>query len=214
MFRKVEAQIETYNTLLSKADLDTNEQKVKDEIAKVERTYTPDRRLAVDVKFDNKTMKLDKFLSLMKQQLSDLSEKKNVREMYDTNLFHNIDGENIDVSTEDAREGLKRDIAALERQIQEREQTLAEIDNYVVTLLSGEMGQLNIAHTNSRFVKTADKPSKEEILDPVEDYYNELYDDTPGSPNYGKLMTHPEKHRNELSTEASTQTSKPKFKKK
>ena len=213
MFRKVEAQIETYNTLLSKADLDTNEQKVKDEIAKVERTYTPDRRLAVDVKFDNKTMKLDKFLSLMKQQLSDISEKKNVREMYDTNLFHNIDGENIDVSTEDAREGLKRDIAALERQIQEREQTLAEIDNYVVTLLSGEMGQLNIAHTNSRFVKTADKPSKEEILYPVEDYYNELYDDTPGSPNYGKLMTHPERHRNELSTEAQTKTSNPKFKK-
>ena len=212
MFRKVEAQIETYNTLLSKADLDTNEQKVKDEIAKVERTYTPDRRLAVDVKFDNKTMKLDKFLSLMKQQLSDISEKKNVREMYDTNLFHNIDGKNINVSTEDATEGLKRDIAALERQIQEREQTLAEIDNYVVTLLSGEMGQLNIAHTNAKFIKIAVQPTEEEVLEPVEEYFDKLYDESEGSPNYGKIMTHPEKHRNELSTEAKTSVAR--FKKK
>ena len=213
MFRKVEAQIETYQTLLSKADFDTNIQKIKDEVTKIERAYTPDKTIAIDVKFDNQTMKLDKFLKLLKQQENDLSEKKNVRDMYGTNLFHNINGEDVDVSTEDAREGLKRDIAALERQIQEREQTLAEIDNYVVTLLSGEMGQLNIAHTNAKFVKTADKPSEEEILDPVEDYYNKLYDDTPGSPNYGKLMTHPEKHRNELSTEAQTTTSKPKFKK-
>ena len=213
MFRKVEAQIETYKTLLSKADFDTNEQKIKDEVAKIESTYTPDKRLAVNVNFDNKTMKLDKFLKLLKQQQTDLSEKKNVREMYDTNLFHHMDGDDIDVSTEEAQEGLKRDIAALERQIQEREQTLAEIDNYVVTLLSGETAQLNISHTNAKFIKTADKPSEEEILDPVEDYYDKLYDDTPGSPNYGKLMTHPEKHRNELSTEAQAQTSNPKFKK-
>ena len=134
--------------------------------------------------------------------------------MYDTSLFQNIGGKNVDISSDDAQEGLKRDIAALERQIQEREQTLAEIDNYVVTLLSGEMSQLNIAHTNAKFVKIADKPSEEEVLEPVEDYFDKLYDETPGSPNYGKLMTHPEKHRGELSTEAQVGHSKPKFKKK
>ena len=83
----------------------------------------------------------------------------------------------------------------------------------MVTLLTGEMGQLNISHTNAKFVKTAENPSKEEILNPVQEYFDELYDDTPGSPNYGKLMTHPDKHRNELSIEAQTQKSKAKFKK-
>jgi hypothetical protein len=214
MFRKVLSQIEKYKTQLSKADFDTNEQKIKAEIEKVEREFTPDRQIAVEVYFNNQSMKLDKFIKLLKQQHSDLLEKKDVRKMYDTNLFHHIDGENIDVSTEDAREGLKRDIAALERQIQEREETLAQIDNYVVTLLTGEMGQLNISHTNAKFIKIADKPSEEEVLNPVEDYFDDLYNDTPGSPNYGKLMTHPEKHRSELSTEAQVRNSKPKFKKK
>ena len=213
MFRKVLSQIEKYKTLLSKADFDTNESKIKAEIDKVEKEFTPDRQIAVDVDFNNQNLKLDKFLKMLKQQHSDLLEKKDVRKMYDTNLFHHIDGENVDVSTEDAREGLKREIAALERQIQEREETLAQIDNYVVTLLTGEVGQLNISHTNAKFVKVADKPSQDEILDPVEDYYNDLYEETPGSPDYGKIMTHPEKHRSELSTEAQTNKTKPKFKK-
>jgi primosomal protein N'' len=214
MFRKVLSQIEKYRTLLSKADFDTNEQKIKAEIDKIVREFTPDRQIAVEVNFNNQPMKLDKFVTMLKQQHSDLLEKKDVRKMYDTNLFHNIDGENVDVSTEDARESLKRDIAALERQIQEREQTLAEIDNYVVTLLTGETAQLNIAHTNAKFVKVADQPTQEEVLEPVEEYFDNLYNDTPGSPNMGKLYTHPEKHRNELSTEAQVGNSKQKFKKK
>jgi primosomal protein N'' len=217
MFRKVIAQTEIYpdyNTTLTKADFDNNESKIDVEIKNIESKYPLNQQIAVNVTFDNKEQKLDQFLKLLKQQLADIKEKKDIRNQYNTNLFHNIDGENIDVSSEDAREGLKRDIASLERQIQEREETLAEIDNYVVTLLTGEMGQLNIAHTNAKFVKIADQPTEEEVLDPVEDYFNKLYDDTPGSPNMGKLMTHPEKHRDQLSTEAQTQTSKPKFIKK
>jgi hypothetical protein len=212
MFKKVLAQVDNYTTTLTKADFDKNEVKVKQEIEKVEKKYPLNNRIAVNVKFDNKNYTVDKFLKLLKQQQFDLNEKKNVKDTYNSFLFHNIDGKNVDVSTTDAKEGLKRDLAALEKQIQVREQTLAEIDNYVVSLLSGEMAQLNISHTNAKFVKLAERPSEEEVLEPVEDYFNNLYNDTPGSPNYGKLMTHPEKHRNELSTEAKT--SNLKFKKK
>lgn len=212
MFKKVLAQVDNYTTTLTKADFDKNEVKVKQEIEKVEKKYPLNNRIAVNVKFDNKNYTVEKFLKLLKQQQFDLNEKKNVKDTYNSFLFHNIDGKNVDVSTTDAKEGLKRDLAALEKQIQVREQTLAEIDNYVVSLLSGEMAQLNISHTNAKFVKLAERPSEEEVLEPVEDYFNNLYNDTPGSPNYGKLMTHPEKHRNELSTEAKT--SNLKFKKK
>lgn len=214
MFKKVFAQVDIYTPKLTKADFDNNESKIKQEITDIEKKFTPDRQIAVNVTFDNKKMKLSDFLKKLKQQIFDLNEIKDVKGVYDTALFSNIGGKNVSVDAKDAQEALKRDIAALEKQIQVREQTLAEIDNYVVTLLSGEMGQLNISHTNAKFVKIADKSSEEEVLEPVEEYFDDLYNETPGSPNYGKLMTHPEKHRNELSTEAQAQTSQPKFKKK
>ena len=214
MFKLVQAQIETYTTKLSKPDFDTNVEKITAEIEKIEKDFQYFKRIAVNVKFDNKNYKLDKFLQLLKQQKEDLIEKKNVKQMYDTSLFHNIGGKNVDVSTSDSREGLKRDQAALAKQIQNLEEDLARIDLYVVSLLSGEDAKLSLQHTNAKFIKIADQPTEEEVLEPVEEYFDKLYDETAGSPNYGKLMTHPEKHRNELSTEASTQTSKPKFKKK
>jgi len=214
MFKLVQAQIETYTTKLSKPDFDTNVEKITAEIEKIEKDFQYFKRIAVNVKFDNKNYKLDKFLQLLKQQKEDLIEKKNVKQMYDTSLFHNIGGKNVDVSTSDSREGLKRDQAALAKQIQNLEEDLARIDLYVVSLLSGEDAKLSLQHTNAKFIKIADQPTEEEVLEPVEEYFDKLYDETPGSPNYGKLMTHPEKHRNELSTEASSQTSKPKFKKK
>jgi hypothetical protein len=214
MFKIVQAQIETYTTALSKPDFDKNIEKITAEIQKIEKDFEPYKRIAINVKFDNKDYKLDKFLQLLKQQKEDLIEKKNIRQVYDTSLFQNIGGKNVDVSTRESREELKRDQAALAKQIQNLEEDLARIDDYVVALLSGEEGDLNISHTNAKFIKIAEKPSKEEILEPVEEYFNELYDDTPGSPNYGKLMTHPEKHRDELSTEAQVGKSKSKFKKK
>jgi hypothetical protein len=216
MFRKITSQIDIYpeySTKLTKADL-ANESKVDKEIKDIELKFPSHQQVATNVTFDNKEQTLDEFIKVLKQAKFNISEQKDVKELYNTSLFQNIGSENVDVSTEEGRESLKRQIAGLEKQIQVREQTLAEIDNYVVTLLSGEMGQLNIAHTNSKFIKIAVQPTEEEVLKPVEEYFNELYDDTPGSPNMGKLYTHPEKHRNELSTEASTQTSKPKFKKK
>lgn len=214
MFRKITSQIDItpeYTTRLTKADL-ANESKVDQEIKNIENKFPKHQQIAVNVTFDNKEQTLDEFLKILKQAKSEASETKDIKSQYDTSLFQNIGGKNVDVSTEEGRESLKREIAAIEKQIQVREQTLAEIDNYVVTLLSGEMGQLNIAHTNAKFIKVADQPSEEEVLKPVEKYFNDLYEDTPGSPDMGDLYTHPERHRNELSTEA--QTSKPKFRKK
>lgn len=212
MFKKVYAQVQDYKTTLTKQDFNSDEVKIQKEIDKLQKEFTPDRLIAVNTTFDNKKYTLDQFIKLLKQQKNDIAEKKSIKKEYDTFLFHNIGGKNVDVSTEEGQNQIQRELAAIEKQIQIQEETLAQIDNYVVSLLSGEISQLNIAHTNAKFIKIAETPSQEEVLEPVEDYFDKLYDDTPGSPNYGKLMTHPEKHRNELSTEA--QTSKPKFRKK
>ena len=216
MFRKITSQIETnpeYTTKLTKADL-TNISKIDQEIKDIESKFPLHKQVSTKVNFDNKEQTLDEFLKTLKQSKFEAAETKDIKSGYDSFLFHNIGGENVDVSTEEGQDLIKRKLAAIEKQIQIQEETLAQIDNYVVSLIVGESATLNIAHTNAKFVKIADQPTEEEVLKPVEEYYDELYDDTPGSPNMGKLYTHPEKHRNELSTEASTQTSSPKFRKK
>ena len=133
--------------------------------------------------------------------------------MYNSSLFGGINY--LDADPEIAQEQLQKDLASLERQIVERENNLIDIDTYMMQLVTGKEGaQLNLSHTNAKFIKIADQPSEEEILEPVKDYFNKLYQDTPGSPDMGDLYTHPEKHRNELSTEAEVKSDKPKFKKK
>jgi hypothetical protein len=193
MFKKVISQIEIapdYVTSLSKADFDKNESKIDQEIKKIEQMFPLHKRFAVKVKFNNKEQTVDEFLKLLKQQKADILEKKNIRQVYDTSLFHNIGGKNVDVSTEESRDGLKRDLAALQRQIQALEEDLAQIDNFIVTLYTGETATLNItAHTSAEFVKTADQPTEEEVLEPVREYFNDLYEETPGSPDYGDDVT-------------------------
>ncbi len=200
MFRKITSQIDIYpeyTTKLTKADL-ANESKIDQEIRNIEAKFPSNQQIATNVTFDNKEQSLDEFIKVLKQAKFNIKEQKDVKSLYDTSLFQNIGGENVDVSTEEGRESLKRQIAALEKQIQVREQTLAEIDNYVVSLLSGEMAQLNIAHTNSKFVKIAKDDLVKEADEVIEDYYNELYEDSEGSPDFGTALEHPEETRNQL----------------
>ena len=47
----------------------------------------------------------------------------------------------------------------------------------------------------------------------IEEYYDDLYEDSEGSPNYGKILNHPEKYHHTLTTDASTTPKPSKFKK-
>jgi hypothetical protein len=55
------------------------------------------------------------------------------------------------------------------------------------------------AHTNAKFVKLAEDIIKE-ADEEIENYYNDLYDESEGSPNFGTALEHPIETRNELST--------------
>lgn len=212
MFKKIYAQVLDYETTLTKQDFDSDPIKIQKEIDKIKTDFTIGEIIAKNITFENKKYTLDDFVKHLKQQKNDLEEKKSIKKEYDSFLFHNIGGKNVDVSTQEGKDQIKRELATIEKQIQIQEETLAQIDNYVINLLTGEMSQLNIAHTSAKFIKIAEISLQEEVLEPVEEYFDKLYDESEGSPNYGKIMTHPEKHRNELSTEA--QTSVARFKKK
>lgn len=220
MFRKVQSQVETYPeyvTTLSKSDFEKNESKVDQEISNIEKKVPLHQQIAVKVNFDNKEQTVEEFLRLLKQQKQNFVEKKSIKKEYDNFLFHNIGGKNVDVSTEEGQNQIKREIAAIDKQIQIQEETLAQIDKYVVDLLSGDLSTLNIAHTNAKFIKTAEDDMVKQADEEIEDYYNNLYQKTKGSPNFGTALEHYEENRNKLTEDIETHAnvnSKPKFKKK
>jgi adenylate cyclase len=187
--------------------------KIEKELAEINVQYPTDAEAKTkNVKFDGRTLSVFAFGQMLEDSVDKVADNK-VQDMYNSSLFGGINY--LDADPEIAQEQLQKDLASLERQIVERENNLIDIDTYMMQLVTGKEGaQLNISHTNAKFVKIADQPSEEEVLEPVKDYFNKLYQDTPGSPDMGDLYTHPEKHRNELSTEAEIKSDKPKFKKK
>jgi hypothetical protein len=106
-----------------------------------------------------------------------------------------IELQDIPESEESKQTFLEQEMASLQTSILEAESNVELIDSYILGLLTGKDFTEFKLGSNMKFVKIAkdenlDKFRKEEILKPVEDYFNELLDDSFGSPNYGTDMTH------------------------
>jgi len=212
MFIKISAPNYTIKFVKNSADFDDIE-KIEKELAEIATLFPTDsQKRATNVTFLGRTYDVFTFVQKLQDKVEEIKNKQ-IKDLYNSTLFGGINYLNAD--PEIAQDQLQKDLASLERQIVERENNLIDIDTYMMQLVTGKEGaQLNISHTNAKFVKIADQPTEEEVLEPVKDYFNKLYEDTPGSPDMGDLYTHPEKHRNELSTEAQVKSDKPKFKKK
>lgn len=212
MFTKISAP--NYNPTFVKNTSDLQDvDKIEKELAKIDSMYPTDAQAKSNyVVFNGSRITVFDYGTKL-QEAVDKNKDKEVREMYNSTIFDGINYLHAD--PEIAQQQLQKDLASLERQMVERENNLIDIDSYMMQLVTGKEGaQLNLSHTNAKFIKVADQPTEEEVLEPVKDYFNKLYQDTPGSPDMGDLYTHPEKHRNELSTEAQVKSDKPKFKKK
>ena len=106
-----------------------------------------------------------------------------------------IEIEDIPESEESKETEPEQMIASVQAQILEAENNIEAIDAYIMGLLTGKDITEFRMGKNNKFVKVAkdqqiEKFRQKEVLEPVEEYYNELFDDTPGSPNYGTEMTH------------------------
>ena len=107
-----------------------------------------------------------------------------------------IELQDIPASEESKQTFLEQEMASLQSQILEAENNVELIDTYILGLLTGkDFTEFKMANNNTKFIKVAkdeklNKFRKQEVLEPVEKYYNELFDDTPGSPDYGTEMTH------------------------
>ena len=106
-----------------------------------------------------------------------------------------IELQDIPESEESKQTFLEQEMASLQSQILEAESNVELIDTYVLGLLTGKDFTEFKLGNNMKFIKVAkdqklEKFRKEEVLEPVQKYFDELFEETPGSPNYGTEMTH------------------------
>jgi hypothetical protein len=209
---------DTKKTILTQEMLDNNPYAIEVELERLQKIIPSNQKTILNTK--NEETDISRYKSKLKDQSQNLKSKLEYQDLETSASIMGSSGRILDVKpSENLSESTgRRDLESLERLIRARQENIADIQSYIFGLVTGveqfSAFAPNIAHSNAKFIKLADQPLEEEVLEPVEEYFDNLYNDTPGSPNYGKLMTHPDKHRNQLSTEAQSQTSQPKFKKK
>ena len=189
----------TYTLKFVKTPVDLKDvDKIEKELAEINVQYPTDAEAKTkNVRFNGRTMTVFDFGQMLEDAVDKVQDTK-IQDMYKSTLF----GGGIDylhADPEIAQDQLQKDLASLERQIVERENNLIDIDTYVLQLVTGKEGaQLNIGHTNAKFIKIAEDDLVKQADEEIEDYYNELYEDSEGSPDFGTALEHPEETKNEL----------------
>jgi hypothetical protein len=198
MFIKISAPLYLQSFVKNNTDLQDVD-KIEKELAKIDSMYPTDsQKRSNRTSFVGRNMSVFDFAQMLEDQVDKLKDKE-VREMYNSTVFDGINYLHAD--PEIAQQQLQKDLASLERQMVERENNLIDIDTYMMQLVTGKEGaSLNLSHTNAKFIKTAIDDMVKQSDEEIEDYYNELFEDSEGSPDFGTALEHPEETRNELTT--------------
>ena len=192
----------------------SDSKKLKQEIKNVEKLISNGETKIINEKNISEDIKT--FESRLNKKIKSneygLSRQKELKNLQNTDLFKSLDMQD-DVLTFDSEtddEDLKRQLAAVIDLIRETKKNIAALDKFWLSALTNK--GLNLANNKSKFIKTADDMDKE--ADKVtRKYYNDLYDDSEGSPNYGDILEHPEDYHHTLTTEASQKPKSQRFKK-
>jgi hypothetical protein len=198
MFIKISAPLYLQSFVKNNTDLQDVD-KIEKELAKIDSMYPTDsQKRSNNTSFVGRNMSVFDFAQMLEDQVDKLKDKE-VREMYNSTVFDGINYLHAD--PEIAQQQLQKDLASLERQMVERENNLIDIDTYMMQLVTGKEGaSLNLSHTNAKFIKIATEDMVKQSDEEIEDYYNELFEDSEGSPDFGTALEHPEETRNELTT--------------
>jgi len=177
----------TMTSDLSADDFKYNNGKILKELDKLK---NPNNASKVIRGFDGKNYTVEDYIKTLKNQAFQVSKIGPKVES-----APGIELQDIPESEESKQTFLEQEMASLQTSILEAESNVELIDTYILGLLTGKDFTEFKLGSNMKFVKIAkdenlDKFRKEEILKPVEDYFNELLDDSFGSPNYGTDMTH------------------------
>ena len=190
-------------TILSKELFDNNLYAIQIEIERLEKNLPRDQKNIID--FSRRSVSVSQYKSTLKNQLRELQNQQEYGDLEASSIVAGSTGQALGVSPgPDASEWKgRKDLESLARLIRQREENIADLEGYIFGLVTG-VEQFtafapNIAHSNAKFVKTSEELVKE-ADEVIEDYYNELYEDSEGSPDFGTALEHPKETRDELST--------------
>jgi hypothetical protein len=192
-------------TILSQRLFDYNRYAVEAEIKRLKKIQNQNSEI---LDMDGKKVKVKDFISKLERKVRDLENKPiftgEYADLLNSDTMAGVGGTlELTPSEEAYRWQGPRDLAALERQIRARKENIEDLDSYIFDLVTGGEFTLfssTIAHTNSKFIKIAEEDLLKEADEVIEDYYNELYEDSEGSPDFGTALEHPKETRNELTT--------------
>jgi hypothetical protein len=189
-------------TILTKDMFDNNLAAVKVEIDRISKLIPNNQKQIKD--YNNRLVSVAEYKSTLKQQAEVLESKLNYEKLEASSAVAGSAAGPLGIKpSESSNEWQGRaDLEALQRLIRQRQENIADIESFIFGLVSGvdqfSAFKTDIAHTNAKFIKIAEDDMVKEADEEIEDYYNELYEDSEGSPDFGTALEHPEETRNEL----------------
>jgi hypothetical protein len=200
-------------TFLTPQDLKNNKSLVEAELERVKQIIP----LTQNTIIDENNVSTDKalFLQKLKQALRSIEQQEQFSGMAQSELIAGTgltQTYKIDEIPEQSDAENKRELASILKLIKQKQEDLAALDGYVLALMMGKPFQKFNSNLKNKFIKVADDMDKE--ADKVtREYFNELYEDSEGSPNYGDVLENPEDYHHTLTTEASQEPKPQRFKK-
>lgn len=201
-------------TLLEKQHFEENLYAVQLEINRLEKEAPRTQKEIID--YNKRKVSLPEYISRLKNQEVALNSKLAYEELEASSSVTGSAGRPLGVKpgADSGQWQGRRDLESLERLIRQRQENIADLEGYIFGLVTGtdEFTPYapNVAHTNAKFVKTAEELIKE-ADEVIEDYYNELYDSSEGSPNFGTALEHFEENRNKTTEDISKHSSNKKL---
>jgi hypothetical protein len=198
-------------TLLEKQHFEENLYAVQLEINRLEKEAPRTQKEIID--YNKRKVSLPEYISRLKNQEVVLNSKLAYEELEASSSVTGSAGRPLGVKpgADSGQWQGRRDLESLERLIRQRQENIADLEGYIFGLVTGtdEFTPYapNVAHTNAKFVKTAEELIKE-ADEVIEDYYNELYD---GDPNFGTALEHFEENRNKSTEDITKHSSNKKF---
>lgn len=191
-------------TILTKDFFDNNLAAVKVEIDRIKKLIPNGQKQIKD--YNNKLVLVAEYKTTLEQQAVVLESKQKYENIEASSAVSGSAAGPLGIKpSESSNEWQGRaDIESLQRLIRQRQENIADIESYIFGLITGvdqySAFAPNVAHTKGKFVKMAEDDMLKKADEEIENYYNELYEDSEGSPDFGTALEHPKETRNELTT--------------
>jgi len=191
-------------TILTKDLFDNNLAAVEVEINRVKKLIPNGQKQIKD--YNNRLVLVTEYKTTLEQQAVVLESKLKYENIEASSAVSGSAAGPLGIKpSESSNEWQGRgDIESLQRLIRQRQENIADIESYIFGLVTGvdqfTPYKTDVAHTNAKFIKIAEDDMLKKADEEIEDYYNELYEDSEGSPDFGTALEHPKETRNELTT--------------